>query len=39
MNARFALLGDLITQEYGQDALAIYKEICRSFLRGLQSQP
>lgn len=35
----FALLGDLVTQEYGQPMLAIYQEICRVFLRGLQSKP
>ncbi len=39
MNARFALLGDLISQEYSQPMLAIYQEICRVFLRGLQSKP
>jgi AcrR family transcriptional regulator len=39
MNARFALLGDLVTQEYGQPMLEIYQEICRIFLRGLQSKP
>jgi len=39
LNARFALLGDLIPQEYGQLALDIYREICRVFLRGLQSNP
>ena len=37
MNARFGLLGDLIQQEYGQPVLTIYHEICRVFLRGIQS--
>lgn len=36
MNARFALLGDLITQEYNQPTHDIYREICRVFLRGLR---
>lgn len=36
MNARFALLGDLIRQEYDHPALDIYREICRVFLRGLR---
>jgi AcrR family transcriptional regulator len=39
MNARFALLGDLITQEYGLPMLAIYQEICRVYLRGIQANP
>lgn len=39
MNARFALLGDLIPQEYDHPVLDIYREICRVFLRGLQSKP
>lgn len=39
MNARFALLGDLIAQEYGQPVTRIYQEICRVFLRGLQATP
>lgn len=36
MNARFALLGDLIRQEYNHNALDIYREICHVFLRGLR---
>ncbi|HMN61533.1 MAG TPA: TetR/AcrR family transcriptional regulator [Anaerolinea sp.] len=39
MNSRFALLGDLIHEEYGQPAADIYREICRAFLRGIQSNP
>jgi hypothetical protein len=39
MNARFSLLGDLIQQEYSQPVLTIYHEICRVFLRGIQSNP
>lgn len=39
MNARFSLLGSLVTQEYGQPSASIYQEICRIFLRGLQAQP
>jgi AcrR family transcriptional regulator len=37
MNARFALLEDRVEQEYGQPVMAIYQEICRAFLRGIQS--
>jgi AcrR family transcriptional regulator len=37
MNSRFALLGDLISEEYGQPVMEMYREICRAFLRGLQS--
>jgi AcrR family transcriptional regulator len=37
MNARFALLGELVSQEYGKPYLDIYREICRVFLRGIQS--
>ena len=36
MNSRFALLGDRISEEYNQPAIAIYQEICRAFLRGIQ---
>lgn len=39
MNSRFALLGNLISEEYGQPAMTIYQEICRAFLRGIQSTP
>ncbi|MCS6825835.1 MAG: TetR/AcrR family transcriptional regulator, partial [Caldilinea sp.] len=37
MNGRFALLGDLVAEEYGAPTLTIYREICRTFLRGIQS--
>jgi AcrR family transcriptional regulator len=37
MNSRFALLGHLIGDEYGQPVKDIYREICRTFLRGIQS--
>jgi TetR/AcrR family transcriptional regulator, cholesterol catabolism regulator len=37
MNARFALLGNMISIEYGQREQDIYQEICHIFLRGLQS--
>ncbi len=37
MNSRFALLGDLIGVEYGQPVMDMYREICRAFLRGIQS--
>ena len=37
MNSRFALLGDLIQEEYGQPVMAMYREICRAFLRGIQT--
>ena len=37
MNSRFALLGSLISEEYGQPVMAIYQEICRAFLRGIQT--
>jgi AcrR family transcriptional regulator len=37
MNSRFALLGELIHEEYGQPVMDIYREICRAFLRGIQS--
>lgn len=37
MNSRFALLGELIREEYGQPVKDIYQEICRAFLRGIQS--
>jgi hypothetical protein len=39
MNSRFALLGDLISEEYGQPVMEIYREICRTFLRGIQFIP
>jgi len=39
MNSRFALLGDLIREEYGQPVMEMYREICRAFLRGIQSIP
>lgn len=39
MNSRFALLGDLIHEEYGQPVPDMYREICRAFLRGIQSHP
>lgn len=39
MSARFALLYDLIPGEYGLSAEEIYAEICRAFLRGIQSDP
>lgn len=39
MNSRFALLGSLISGEYGLPAVDIYQEICRVFLRGIQSTP
>lgn len=38
MNARFALLGDLIQQEYEQPAVRIYHEIIRIFFRGIQTE-
>jgi AcrR family transcriptional regulator len=37
MNSRFALLGELIHEEYGQPVQDMYREICRAFLRGIQS--
>jgi AcrR family transcriptional regulator len=37
MNSRFAQLGDRISEEYAQPVTAIYQEICRVFLRGIQS--
>ncbi len=37
VNSRFALLGSLISEEYGHPAQDIYQEICRTFLRGIQS--
>jgi AcrR family transcriptional regulator len=37
MNSRFALLGELVHEEYGQSVKDIYQEICRAFLRGIQS--
>ena len=39
MNSRFALLGDQIGVEYGRPALELYREICRTFLRGICSSP
>jgi AcrR family transcriptional regulator len=39
MNARFALLGEIIQQEYELPTSAIYQEMCRTFLRGIQSNP
>jgi AcrR family transcriptional regulator len=39
ITSRFALLGGLISAEYGQPAPAIYEEICRAFLRGIQANP
>lgn len=37
VNSRFALLGDLIGEEYGQPVMEMYREICRAFLRGIQN--
>jgi len=37
MNARFALLGEHITTEYGRPPGEIFREILRAFLRGIQS--
>jgi AcrR family transcriptional regulator len=39
MSARFALLGDLVADEYGQPVMLIYREICAAFLRGIRSNP
>ena len=39
MSSRFALLGELVAQEYDQPVPAIYQEICRIFLGGLQARP
>jgi AcrR family transcriptional regulator len=39
MNSRFAMLGNQITQEYGQPVMDLYREICRTFLRGICSTP
>ncbi len=36
MNARFALLGEMIESEYAMSGQEIYREICSIFLRGLQ---
>jgi len=36
LNSRFALLGGLIREEYGQPVEDMYREICRAFLRGIQ---
>lgn len=37
MNSRFALLGDLIQDEFDQPVKEIYQEICQAFLRGIQA--
>jgi AcrR family transcriptional regulator len=39
MNTRFALLGSQVAEEYGFPALDMYHEICRNFLRGIQTNP
>jgi AcrR family transcriptional regulator len=39
MNGRFALLGSQVNEEFGRSALELYREICRIFLRGIQSIP
>lgn len=39
MNSRFALLGSQIGEEFGKPAAALYREICRIFLRGIQNTP
>ena len=39
VNSRFALLGELIHEEYGYPVMDIYQEICRAFLRGIQNSP
>lgn len=39
MNSRFVLLGDQISAEYGQPVMKLYREICRTFLRGICSNP
>ena len=39
MNSRFALLGDQISEEYGKPVMEMYREICRTFLRGICSTP
>jgi AcrR family transcriptional regulator len=37
MNSRFYTLGNQIKDEYGQPVMELYREICRIFLRGIQS--
>lgn len=37
LNARFALLGTLIEEEYKQPVRGMYREICLAFLRGIQN--
>jgi len=37
VNSRFALLGDLINEEYGQPVKSLYDEILRVIFRGIQS--
>jgi AcrR family transcriptional regulator len=39
MSSRFALLGNQVSEEYGHPVMELYREICRNFLRGIQSTP
>lgn len=39
MNSRFVLLGDQISAEYGRSVMELYREICRTFLRGICASP
>ncbi len=37
LNSRFALLGGLISEEYGYPVMEMYREICQAFLQGIQN--
>jgi AcrR family transcriptional regulator len=37
MSSRFALLGNVVQDEYGFSVMELYQAICRSFLRGIRS--
>ena len=39
VSSRLALLINEVPGQFGQDTIAIYQEICRTFLRGLQANP
>ncbi len=36
MSSRFVLLGDNVREEYGYEAMRLYRELCRVFVRGLK---
>lgn len=37
MDARFSLMGGVVQEEYGYSVVEMYRDICRSFLRGIRA--